>query len=744
MHERMDRQAILPILYDIAVTIGGETSLQPLLTRTLQRLLYYTSYPTGIVCLDAGGGTQDSCVQTRLHAAVGDLELIDAVGQELKLPRALLDGDVPDAAAQCETLQSLHPVAGRYRSFLRLPIAPRGVIILLAPVAPETRLPLQQMFKPVLAHLARAILLCQRNDAYTAGLQAERQLYAEVFQSSASGVMITDLQGSIVAVNPAFTRITGYAADEALGQNPRLLSSHQHDPAFYQEMWQSVHERGHWQGEVHNRRKNGESFPEWLNISVVRGPDGQMTHYVGIFSDISVEKQTEALLHRMAFYDALTNLPNRRLMMDRLLQACSVSARNGQYAAVLFLDIDDFKDINDAKGHEVGDQVLSEVAQRLLDSVREGDTVARLGGDEFVVILNAIGQRPQEAATHAKTVAEKIRGNLARPYALDAYTVHTSPSIGIVLFQGLQKSMDNLLKQADIAMYRAKRAGGNGLRFFDPRMQEEINARISLVDALREAIGTPQLSLFAQAQFDHRQQVVGAELLLRWQHPQWEGISPAEFIPLAEDSGLIIDIGLWCLKATCEQLVKWSAHDHTRRLILAINLSPRQFKQADFVDQLRQVLLATGANPQQLKLELTEGVMLENPEDAIVKIRQIKQLGVRFALDDFGTGYSSLQYLKQLPIDQIKIDQSFIRDIEIDINNAAIVKTIIAMSHAMGLEVIAEGVETQAQLDFLKKNGCLHYQGYLFARPMPLSQLELLLQPDSAHSAAVAGAAPLT
>ena len=739
----MDRQAILPILYDIAVTIGGETSLQPLLTRTLQRLLYYTSYPTGMVCLDAGHATQGPDVRTQLHAAVGDLDLIDAVGQEVSFPRALLAGPAPDAAAQCEILQSLHPVSGRYRSFLRLHVAPRGVIILLAPVAPETRLPVQQMFNPVLAHLARAILLCQRNDAYTTGLQTEMKLYAEVFQSSASGVMITDLQGSIVAVNPAFTRITGYAADEALGQNPRLLSSHQHDPTFYREMWESVREHGHWQGEVRNRRKSGESFPEWLNISVVRDPDGRMTHYVGIFSDISVEKQTEVLLHRMAFYDALTNLPNRRLMMDRLLQAGSVSARNGQYAALLFLDIDDFKDINDAKGHEVGDQVLGEVAQRLLGSVREGDTVARLGGDEFVVILNAVGQRPQDAAAHAKTVAEKIRGNLARPYTLDAYTVHTSPSIGIVLFQGQQENVDTLLKQADIAMYRAKRAGGNDLRFFDPRMQDEINARIGMVDALREAIGTPQLSLFAQPQFDHRQQVIGAELLLRWQHPQWEGISPEEFIPLAEDSGLIVDIGLWCLKATCEQLVKWSAHAHARSLTLALNLSPRQFKQADFVDQLRQVLCATGANPQHLKLELTEGVMLENPEDAIAKIKQIKKLGVRFALDDFGTGYSSLQYLKQLPIDQIKIDQSFIRDIETDINNAAIVKTIIAMSHAMGLEVIAEGVETQAQLDFLELNGCLHYQGYLFARPMPLSQLEALLQPGSSLAASLANATPL-
>lgn len=727
----MDRHSILPILYDIAVTIGEQTSLQPLLTRALQRLLYYTSYPVGFICLDIAGAEQDE-IHVRLDAAVGDFDLINAIGQVLPLPRALLHSADADDAQQLAILKTLRPVPGRYRSFLRLPLDQHGAVFLLAPVAPETRLPLTQMFKPVLAHLARAITLCRRSDAYTAGLKEERQLYATVFESSSSGVMIAHRDRHIMAVNQAFTRITGYSADEVLGRDPHMLSSGQHEPAFYSDLWRTVNEQGYWQGEIWNRRKNGESYPEWLSISAVRDAHGLVTHYVGIFSDISAEKKTEDLLHQMAFYDSLTQLPNRRLLMDRLLLACSSSARTGQFGAVLFMDLDDFKDINDAKGHDTGDLLLQEVAQRLLGGVREGDTVARLGGDEFVVILNALGTQATEAATRAEQVAEKIRDMLGQPFTLNTYTVYTSPSIGVALFRDQAHDVDTLLKQADISMYRAKMAGGNSIQFFDPRMQQEIDVRTELIDALREAVRLEQLHLHFQPQVDQHRNILGAEALMRWKHPKLGDISPAQFIPLAEDSSLITLIGLWSLWWTCMQLCAWERHAATRDLTLSLNVSPRQFRQPDFVQQVQDALRGSGANPQRLKLELTEGVMVDNPEDAALKMRALQQMGVSFSLDDFGIGYSSLQYLKQLPIDQIKIDQSFIRDITTDPNDAVIVKTIIAMAHALGLQVVAEGVETQAQRDYLESNGCLHYQGYLYGRPMPLDQFEAALR---AHAA---------
>jgi diguanylate cyclase (GGDEF)-like protein/PAS domain S-box-containing protein len=722
------RNSILPILYDLVVTIGEQTSLEPLLTRALQRLLYHTSYPVGLICLDipdAADGQEE--IHARLDAAVGDFDLINAVGQVLRLPRALLQGVDVDETTQLAALQNLRPVAGRYRSFLRLPLSPHGAIFLLAPVAPETRLPLTQMFKPVLAHLSRAITLCRRSDAYTASLKEERQLYATVFESSSSGVVITHHDRHIMAVNQAFTRITGYSADEVLGRDPHLLSSGQHDPAFYDELWRTVNAHGYWQGEIWDRRKNGESYPEWLSISAVRDAQGQITHYVGIFSDISEEKKTESLLHQMAFYDSLTQLPNRRLLMDRLLQACSSSARTGQFGALLFMDLDDFKDINDAKGHDVGDLLLQEVARRLLDCVREGDTVARLGGDEFVVILNALGALATEAATHAEQVAEKIREALGQPCWLNSIAVYTSPSIGITLFRDQKQDVDTLLKHADISMYRAKVAGGNSIQFFDPRMQQEIDVRAELVDALREAVRLEQLSLHFQPQVDHQQRIFGAEVLLRWKHPKLGEISPAQFIPLAEDSSLITLIGLWSLWGACVQLHTWQQQAATRDLTLSLNVSPRQFRQPDFVQQVQDALRGSGANAQRLKLELTEGVMIDNPQDTALKMRTLQQMGVGFSLDDFGTGYSSLQYIKQLPIDQIKIDQSFTRDITSDPNDALIVKTIIAMARSLDLQVIAEGVETQAQRDYLERNGCLHYQGYLYGRPMPVDQLETIL-----------------
>lgn len=724
----MVNKDILPILYDFAVTIGSETSLEPLLTQTLQRLLFYTSFSAGIVCLDMPTGEGiDGKMLVRIDAAVGDYDLIGLVGRQVNLHKDLLCGSGVCENSKPELLASLASKQTSYRSFLRLPIDGCGVIVLLSPDSFSISLPLPQMYNPVMGLLSKAIVLCRSNDERTNGLIAERNLLAGVFESSSSGVMLTDAEVNIIEVNPAFTRITGYSPEEIRGRPPHWLSSGRQNRDFYAEMWRVININGHWQGEIWNRRKNGEVYPEWLTINPVVNKSGVLTNYVAIFSDISERKEAEAQIHQLAFFDPLTNLPNRRLLMDRLQQAFAVSARSRDHGAVLFLDLDNFKTLNDTKGHDIGDLLLSEVAKRLNLCVRDGDTVARLGGDEFVVVLESLSGNADEAATQAELVAEKIRLALNQPCQLKDHIYHTTPSIGIVLFLGHRESLDDLLKYADIAMYQAKTAGRNAIRFYDPAMQAVLEARIKLEGELRHALKEQQLQLYYQVQVDHLYRPLGAEVLLRWDHTGQGLVSPMQFISLAEETGLILPIGLWVLQTACKQLRTWQNHALTRDLTLSVNVSAKQFRQADFVLQVQRVLQETGARPSMLKLELTESTVLENVEDTIGKMRELKKLGVGFSMDDFGTGYSSLQYLKLLPLDQIKIDQSFVRDITTDPNDAVIVQTIIAMSDALGLDVMAEGVETEVQQEFLNMRGCRAFQGFLFGLPVEIGKFERLL-----------------
>jgi diguanylate cyclase (GGDEF)-like protein len=415
-------------------------------------------------------------------------------------------------------------------------------------------------------------------------------------------------------------------------------------------------------------------------------------------------------------------------LLDRLQQALAVSARNGRHGALLFLDLDHFKIVNDTRGHAMGDQLLIEVARRLRTCVREDDSVARLGGDEFVVVLEDLSSEADEAATQTELVAEKIRNELGQPYILKDYECLSTVSIGISLFFNHRESAEDLLMHADVAMYQAKAAGRNAIRFFDPQMQTALEVRAALEKDLRHALEKQQFRLYYQIQVDSLHRPLGAEVLLRWEHPERGLVSPMQFIPLAEETGLIVPIGLWVLQTACAQLKEWQNDALTRDLTLAVNVSAKQFHRADFVVQVQRVLLESGAQPSQLKLELTESIVLENVEDTISKMREIKALGVSFSMDDFGTGYSSLQYLKRLPLDQIKIDQAFVRDISTDPSDAAIVQTIIAMTEALGLDVIAEGVETQAQHEFLDLHGCHAFQGYLFGKPVPLDEFERLLK----------------
>jgi len=559
-------------------------------------------------------------------------------------------------------------------------------------------------------------------------LAAEQLRLAAVTFETQDAILITDPEANILRVNRAFEALSGYSAEEMIGQNPRILQSGRHDAAFYQDMWAELLGTGKWSGEIWDKRKNGEIYPKMMAITAVYDDYHRVINYVAVSSDISERKQAEADIHQLAFYDPLTNLPNRRLLLDRLQQAMAVSMRSGRHGALLFLDLDYFKIINDTQGHAMGDLLLVEVAHRLQSCVREGDSVARLGGDEFVVVLEDLSLQVDEAATQTELVAEKIRDELNWPYMLKDYECRTTSSIGISLFRGHLENADNLLKHADVAMYQAKKAGRNAIRFFDPQMQTALEKRVAMETDLRQALAGQQFHLYYQIQVDSLQRPLGAEVLLRWKHPERDFVFPDQFIPLAEETGLIVPIGLWVLQTACARINAWQDDAFTRDLTLAVNVSAKQFHQADFVAQVQQVLLESGAKPSLLKLELTESTVLENVQDTIAKMRELKMLGVSFSMDDFGTGYSSLQYLKRLPLDQIKIDRSFVNDIASDPNDAAIVQAIIVMSKALGLNVIAEGVETVAQRDFLDKRGCHAFQGYLFSKPVPVEEFEALLK----------------
>lgn len=563
-------------------------------------------------------------------------------------------------------------------------------------------------------------------------LEQELRIAAVAFESQ-EGMMITDETTVILRINEAFSKITGYSAEEVIGHTPTLLSSGQHGTNFYRDMWASLRLNNFWQGEVWNKRKNGEVYPQWMTITAVTDMDGNVSNYIAAFSDITERKAAEERIHQLAFFDPLTNLPNRRLLMDRLRQAMAISHRYHHHAALMFIDLDRFKTLNDTEGHDVGDLLLIEVAHRLKNCVRETDTVARLGGDEFVVMLEQLDVRAHEAAMQAMTIAEKIRCSLDATYYLQLpgqETVkehHSSPSIGVTLFCGHGTPLEELLKQSDVAMYEAKEAGRDTVRIFDPAMKTAIEARAALEADLRNALPFNQMQPYYQAQIDEHGRIIGAEILLRWAHPVRGFIPPAEFIPLAEDCGLIGPIGYWVLEQACQQLRLWQGKPVFAEMQLAVNVSPRQFRQHDFVARVAEIIENTGASARLLKLELTENLLLDQVDETLEKINALKAMGLGFSIDDFGTGYSSLSYIKRLPLNQIKIDSTFIQNVTTDSNDAAIVQAISGIARNLGLHVIAEGVETEAQRRFLIESGCFAFQGFLFSRPMPLPDFEYSL-----------------
>jgi diguanylate cyclase (GGDEF)-like protein/PAS domain S-box-containing protein len=556
-----------------------------------------------------------------------------------------------------------------------------------------------------------------------ASQEQELRVAAAAFESQLA-MFITDANGTILRVNQACERFTGYKVADLVGRHPSLLLPESLRVATLAQWRAALAANQGWEGESLVSRSDGQEVPTWISVAAVREASGEISHIIVTGADMAERKRAEEEIRQLAFFDPLTNLPNRRLLMDRLAHALTTSARNGSAGAMLFLDLDKFKTLNDTRGHDVGDQLLAQVGLRLCKQVRESDTVARLGGDEFVVLLEGLGAGLSDAAEQADHVARKIQLALSDPYVLSGQQHHSSPSIGVSLFKGQAVGVDDLLRQADLAMYQAKAAGRNTVRFFDPTMQAAVSAHAQLEADLRSALAQGQFELHHQAQVDMQGRITGTEALLRWRHPERGMVSPADFIPVAEESGLILPLGQWVLETAVRSLEHWAKQPALAGLSVAVNISARQFHSPQFVPQVLALLDGAAIEPKRLKLELTESLLLENVDSVIEKMHALKARGVRFSLDDFGTGYSSLSYLKRLPLQELKIDQSFVRDIFVDDNDVAIVRAIVTLGQSLGLQVIAEGVETADQREFLANIGCQAYQGYLFARPMPVSDFE--------------------
>lgn len=550
---------------------------------------------------------------------------------------------------------------------------------------------------------------------------------AAVFESTREGVVITDLESRIVAVNRAYTEITGYSEAQVLGKNPKIIKSGRHDELFYQAMWASLSQAGYWCGEIWSRRSNGEIYPQWLTISTVCNDRNEPCNYVGVFTDITQTKQSEARLMHLAHYDPLTGLPNRLLVQSRLHHAIERAQRPSYRIATLYLDLDRFKNVNDSLGHPIGDELLIMLASRLKKRLREEDTLARLGGDEFLLVLEDI-RDPSEAAT----VAQTLINLLTTPFTLPSgHEIFINASVGISLFPDDANSVTELIQHADMAMYLAKQEGRNTYRYHTEALSIAANERLKLETRLRYALTAGEFILHYQPLIHARSgQAVGVEALVRWQPPGKAMVPPGKFIPIAEETGLIVPLGEWVLRTACAQGRAWMDAG-LPPLVMTVNLSVRQFQSANLIELVQRVLTETEFPATCLELELTESMFMEHAERSIDTLKTLKASGIRLAIDDFGTGYSSLTYLKRFPIDKLKIDQSFVHGLAHDPNDREIAATIFAMARGLKLSVLAEGVESEQQLDFLRQQDCDYYQGFLFHRPAPALEIEAWLREKS-------------
>jgi diguanylate cyclase (GGDEF)-like protein/PAS domain S-box-containing protein len=569
----------------------------------------------------------------------------------------------------------------------------------------------------------------KQNESEASGL--DYSVLLRIFEQSSEAVLICDSANRITAVNAAFTQLTGYSRDDVLGQDPKILASGRIPPELYPAMWEALKRDDYWEGEIWDRRKDGSIFPKWLIISVLRNSSGEVEHFIASFTDISERKEAADRLLHLAYHDPLTHLPNRLAFDSQLELTIRSCERDNRQVAVMLIDLDRFKTVNDTLGHHVGDELLKSVAVRLRECVRASDIVARLGGDEFVVVLPDI-----ESALTAASVAGKVQRFLADSHAVGEHQLYATPSIGISIFPSDGRDSDTLLRNADVAMYHAKNAGRNNYQFYAARMNEAASERLQMENALRLAVSniSPYASQFSlhfqpQMQVDSGR-IVGLEALARWQHPTLGNVPPARFIPLAEDTGLIQPLGDWVFWESCRH-VRMFKDLGLPAVRVAVNISAQQLRHENLPLMVRGALACYDLSPTDLELEITESTAMQNPEITMSILNQLSDMGIALAIDDFGTGYSSLAYLKHLPIQRLKLDQSFVKDIESDLSDAAICSATIALGHNLGLELVAEGVETQAQQDFLTKLGCDVLQGYLYSKPLPASEIIDYLRANS-------------
>jgi len=584
---------------------------------------------------------------------------------------------------------------------------------------------LHQMAKIISSnHVNKELVIETLNDEIARRKEIEQDLsiYKALFEYSSEAMMITDQHEIITHINPAYTLITGFSKNDVIGQTPRIISSGKQDTAFYKKLWHQLNTLGFWQGELINRRKNGDIYPVHQCINSIQCND-KTSLYISVFSDITQHKEFEETLKQHAYYDPLTSLPNRKLLQDRLNQTIAKMYRHGQYAALLFLDLDNFKYINDSLGHSFGDDLLKKVATRLKSNFREIDSISRFGGDEFVILINDLSTDKEKCHELVKIMVNKLLKLLAKPYFIKQQELFISSSIGISVFPTEKNhTPEDIIKMADIAMYAAKNEGKGTFQFYHPDMQEKAHQRLYIENGLREAIKQNQLISFYQGQYTANKQLIGFEALIRWHHPEIGLIPPNDFIPIAEESMLINEIGETVIWQACLQIKQWKKQGHNIPHI-AVNISPKQFAEKDFVEKVRTICHETNTPPKQLMLELTEATIISNIENTIEKMSQLQKLGYQISIDDFGTGYSSLAYLNKFPINQLKIDKSFIDAICLENKDVVIVDTIIAMAQHLKLNLIAEGVENQFQVDYLKSKGCMGYQGYYFCKPVPGSEI---------------------
>lgn len=548
--------------------------------------------------------------------------------------------------------------------------------------------------------------------------KAEREellLARKVFEVNSEAIMVSNADNHIVRVNAAFEAITGYREAEVLGRDPKMLGSGRHEPEFFQALWTALREHGYWEGEIWDKRKDGKEYPKWVHIDTIRDSEAKVSHYVAVFSDISERKASEERIRYLAQHDTLTGLPNRFTLAVHLEHALARAERAGEKIGLMFIDLDNFKTVNDTLGHHIGDLLLCEVARRITSAVRKSDIVARIGGDEFVVVLEST-RLPADGGM----VAQKIIDRLGEAVPIDGIDLHTTPSIGIAIYPDDGVSIDTLMKNADVAMYHAKSAGRNNYQFYAEHMNQAAAVRIQMEARLRAAMAGEEFSLHYQPQIDLPSgRVSGCEALIRWYNAELGWVSPVSFIPLTEEIGLIVPIGEWVLRRACETAKGWLDAGIEFGCV-AVNISPQQFRQRNFPQRVENILRETGLPASCLELEITESTIMESAEITVAMLMRLKELGIMLAVDDFGTGYSSLAYLKRFPIDRLKIDRSFVTDLETDPSDAAIATAVIALAHSLGLTVVAEGVETQGQSDFLRQQGCDSVQGYFYCRPGPV------------------------